>query len=153
MEDETGFSLIETLFAIAVLVAGVCALAQLSVLAAQTNRRAEALTVATALAEEKIAQLSALAWTRTDSGLPISDVSTDTAQVPEPAAGGTGLTIGGDLGRDVEGYADSRFSVVRRWTVESLPDEPDARVLTVLVADARGIELARLIAVRTRRSR
>ena len=174
---DDGFSLLETLVAIALLTVGVGALAQLVVIATQANRRATSITTASILAQEKAEQLRALAWGFDRFGLPVSDTTSDTRVEPESSTGGTGLSASPPdaLGRNVPGYCDfvdatgrrlgdpasgarvpDRAMYVRRWSIDPLPANPDntivIQVLVTLAAAQRPEESARLVSVRTRRA-
>ncbi len=134
---------------IAVAVTGV---ASLAAVARQAGVAARSQTSATLLATQKMEQLLALTW-RIDlggSGLPESDTSTDVSYDP-PQSGGAGLdpSPAGTLQSDTPGYADyldasgrwlGRGAIPpagavyrRRWSVQTSPLNPDARVIQVLV--------------------
>ena len=134
-----GFSLVEVLVAITVMMIATIGLAQLSVMAIRVNQGARATTFTTVLASQKMEQLRALAWTWDPSGAAISDASTDTAVAPERSSGGTGLTASPpDVLRVITpGYCDyldaagrtlgggptppSKTAFIRRWSIEPLP--------------------------------
>jgi prepilin-type N-terminal cleavage/methylation domain-containing protein len=170
MSNEDGFTLLEAIVAIAVLSAGICSLAQLAAVASETNQRAQDLTQASFMARDKLAQLSALAWTVDGAGNALSDVDSNTAVQPEESSGGTGLAPGGDVGANVPGYCDfldadrnlmpigggppSGATFTRRWSIEPLVQDPlNTLVIQVSVVGGPppGAELARLTTVRTRR--
>src|SRR5262245_12233874 len=88
-----GFSLIEVLVALAIVVPAVVGTAGMMVVAAQAARDARMQSVAVVLATQKLEQLRALEWSADDwhgNGAPASDTTTDVARDP-PAAGGEGL--------------------------------------------------------------
>ncbi len=134
-----GFSLVEVLVAMTVMMIATIGLAQLSVMAIRVNQGARATTFTTVLASQKMEQLRALAWTWDPSGAAISDASTDTAVAPERSSGGTGLTASPpDALRVITpGYCDyldaagrtlgggptppSKTAFIRRWSIEPLP--------------------------------
>jgi len=127
-------------------------LAQLFALSTKSNMGAKNTTFTAVLAQQKLEELRSLTWGFDTQGLPISDVSTDTAVSPEAANGGTGLSPSpaGSLGANTNGYVDyiDQFGsklgggsnppagtvYVRRWSVEALPSNPNnTLILQVLV--------------------
>lgn len=176
VRSEGGFSLIETLVAVTLLVVGVGALAQLFVISTRANGRARSISTASLLAQAKTEQLRALTWGFDPFGLPVSDTTSDTRVEPEQSTGGTGLSVSppDTLARNVAGYCDfvdatgrllgdpandarvpAAAIYVRRWSVDPLPADPgNTIVIQVLVMPAtteRSGESARLVSVRTRR--
>jgi type II secretory pathway pseudopilin PulG len=181
--NESGFSLVETLVATLVLITGVVGTAHMMVLSTRGNIAAQRTTFSATLAQEKMEQLRGLTWGFDQVGLPIQDYSTNTAVDP-PLDNGMGLTPSPDnaLSANTDGYVDylDRYGValgggaqvpantvyVRRWSVEPLPTNPNnTLILQVLVfsvgdrADSNGPVLdrvadeARLVSVKTRKSR
>ena len=147
-----GFSLIEVLVATLLLAMALASLAQLFAVSTTSNMGARTTTFTAVLAQQKLEELRALTWGFDTQGLPISDISTNTAVSPETPTGGTGLapSPGGTLGSNVNGYVDyvDQFGnklgggaappqntvYVRRWSVEPLPSNPNNTViLQVLV--------------------
>ena len=179
---EGGFSLLEVLVASSIMAVALTTLAQLFVMSTNANRSAKTTTYAAVLAQQKMEQLRGLAWGFDNLGLPITDISTNTAKVPEEANGGTGLSPGGSVGGNVAGYCDfldkngnslgtgptplAGTVYIRRWSIEPLPTNPNnTLVLQVLVtrsrdrgaADtatgtARLPDEARIISVKTRKA-
>ena len=95
-----GFTLIETMFALTILMivaAGVMPLALVAVKATENQGHLAART--TEYAQDKLEQLMSLSY---------GDAETDTRVFPSLAAGGTGLTIGGsdDVDAPVDQYVD-----------------------------------------------
>lgn len=150
--SDAGFSLIEVLIATLLLATSLTTLAQLFALSTRSNQDARSTTYAAILAQQKIEELRALTWGYDPSGLPISDVSSDTTVSPETPAGGTGLSPSpaGSLGANTNGYVDyidqfgkklgggmaapANTVYVRRWSVEPLPSNPNnTLILQVLV--------------------
>jgi prepilin-type N-terminal cleavage/methylation domain-containing protein len=89
---EDGFTLMETLFSLVILLivaAGVMPLALVAVRATENQGHLAART--TEYAQDKLEQLMALAY---------ADSSSDTRQFPAPDVGGSGLTIGGSANAD-----------------------------------------------------
>lgn len=175
MKAEAGFSLLEALVAVTILSVGVGALAQLSVIAADANRRARAITTAALLAQQKMEQLRALVWRFDRAGQRISDDASDTSVAPEAPTGGTGLrpspatslttntpgyydfvdASGLLLGDGGGGPAPVNALYVRRWSIAPVPADPDRTIAIQVVVTAIGVdragESARLVGVRTRR--
>ena len=174
-ESSRGFSLIEVMVASAILACAVLSVAQLAAAAIGSTAGARGVSEATLLAWQKIDQLRSLAFAFDDTGLPVTDLVTDTAVQPERAAGGTGLSPSGDgtLTRDTGGYVDyldalgqslgggalgggerpppgTRYR--RRWAVALFGGNPDVLVLRVRVlAAGRDDELASATTLRARR--
>jgi prepilin-type N-terminal cleavage/methylation domain-containing protein len=179
---ERGFSLLEVLVATTIMAVALTTLAQLFVMSTNANMGAKSTTYAAVLAQQKMEQLRGLAWGFDSLGLPVTDISTDISVIPEQPAGGTGLSPGGSLGRNVRGYCDfvdrngtslgtgtapvNGTVYIRRWTVEPLPTNPNNTiVLQVLVTRSsnRGAadtatgtgrlpDEARIISVKTRKA-
>jgi prepilin-type N-terminal cleavage/methylation domain-containing protein len=170
-----GFSLVETLVAVAILASGLTALAQLVTIAVGNNARSRSTSVASMLAADKIEQFRALVFGFDGLGLRLTDLSTDTAVVPEQARGGTGLSPSpaGSLLSDVAGYCDFADAdgrplsstggaappgavYVRRWAIRPLPASPDdVLVIQVFVtarADRALTGTARMVTVRARKA-
>lgn len=150
--SQSGFSIIETIFATGVLATAVVALAQMFAISVQNNRNARTTTYATTLAEQKMEQLRGLTFGFDTIGLPLTDVTTDTAAPVETPNGGTGLSPSptGTLVANTNGYADyidafgnvlgggsgirPRTVYIRRWSIEPLPTNPnDTLVIQVMV--------------------
>jgi Tfp pilus assembly protein PilV len=142
--DAAGFSVVETLVAVAILAGALASLAQLLGVAAAANQRARRTTVATLLASQKMEELRSLPW--------------DAALGPSPA---------GSLQTGVDGYYDffdarcqqfdsssapAGVAFVRRWSIERLSADPGrANVLRVLVVAADRRVYARLTSIRSGR--
>jgi type II secretory pathway pseudopilin PulG len=177
--NEGGFSLVEVIVATALLATSLITVAQLFAMGIAGNTSSRNTTYATVLAEQKIEQLRGLAWGFDSQGLPVSDISTDTAVSPETPNGGTGLapSPASALQENTPGYVDfvdqwgnvveaDQAAYVRRWSIEPLPTNPNnTLIIQVLVARnrPRGIgaddgnvarlpEEARVVTVKTRKS-
>lgn len=179
---ERGFSLIEVMVAVALLVTAIAGVAQLSIVSARANEATRSAATIEWLAREKLEQLTALAWTADDAVLPVSDYATNVAQTPIQSAGGFGLSLSpsDSLASAVAGYVDyldaagqwvgqggsppraARWQ--RRWRIEALTGQPDTVVIQVVVSplgrasavigrDAAATNGAWLVSVRSRRSR
>jgi prepilin-type N-terminal cleavage/methylation domain-containing protein len=173
---EHGFTLIEVLVALAILVAGALAAAQVMTTATAAMRDARAQTMTSALAAQRMEQLVALAWTIDADGNPVSDVETNLASAT-PTRGGPGLAASpsGVLEASLAGYVDfldrdgawlsaaaeppAGAAYVRRWAVDA--GAGDVLLLRVVVrplaadlAGARGGRgEARLVTLRARVAR
>ena len=150
--SEAGFSLLEAIIATGLMAGALAGLGQMFALSISNNLSARAGTYATVLAEQKMEQLRGLTWGFDTLGLPLSDMSTNTALPVEAATGGTGLSPspGNTLISNVPGYVDyidqfgniigggaaipGRTVYIRRWSVEPLPTTASgALVLQVIV--------------------
>lgn len=156
---EAGFSLVETLIATGLMVTAVVALAQLFAISTQANAAGRNSTYAAILAEQKMEQLRGLNWGFDLIGLPLSDVTSNTAAfeaLGNCAAVTTGAGVGltpspaGSLTANVDGYVDyvdvdgcglgggtdppPQTAFIRRWSIEPLPTNPNnTLILQVLV--------------------
>jgi prepilin-type N-terminal cleavage/methylation domain-containing protein len=136
-----GYSLLEVLVATTIVVVGVAALAQLIAFATHTSLRARETTTAAILAQQKMEELLPQATTEL---------------TPSPADA---------LARNVDGYSDFVESsghtlgggpapppgsaYLRRWSMDPLPDSrTNTWILQVVVADLRGLVLARVVTTR-----
>lgn len=155
MNDARGSTLVEALVATMILTTGLLTMAELVRAATATNTVARNATLAEILAEQKIEQLRALAWEFDASGIPASDVSTDTTVQPESPSGGTGLQSSpGSLRQNTPGFVDhldgggqivgrgaqppASAVYTRRWAIEPMPTSTGPAVLIqVLVTSIR----------------
>jgi hypothetical protein len=153
--NDRGSTLVEALVATVVLTTGLLSMAELVRIATATNTVARNGTLAGILAEQKIEQLRALAWEFDASGVPVSDVSTDTTVQPEAPSGGTGLQSSpGSLRQNTPGFVDHvdaggrivgrgaqppmSAAYTRRWSIEPMPTSSGPAVLIqVLVTSVR----------------
>jgi prepilin-type N-terminal cleavage/methylation domain-containing protein len=156
--SSSGFTLVEVLVALALLVVISVGVVQLFAVALTAGRVTRDRTVAVSLATGKMEQLRSLAWgfELNEAGALVArtDVSSDLSVDP-PAAGGPGLSESpaGTLDHDTPRYVDyldrhgrpiegasaaaSSAAYVRRWAVRRLPADPDrVVVLQVLVMTA-----------------
>src|ERR1051325_8627539 len=105
--NPSGFSLVEVLVASGMLAGAVLTVSQLFAATVTSTADARATGEASVVAWQKIEQLRSLAFGSDQTGVPVTDVTSDTAAVPERASGGTGLTgVAGSLERDTPGYVD-----------------------------------------------
>ncbi|HKW01212.1 MAG TPA: prepilin-type N-terminal cleavage/methylation domain-containing protein [Vicinamibacterales bacterium] len=168
---DAGFSLIEVLVAMIVVVPAVIGAAGMVTIAACAIRDARLESTAIVLASQKLEQMRALEWNADDvSGGPASsDTTTDLTRDP-PVGGGLGLTPSpsGTLSTNVPGFVDfldaggqwvgtgatppPRATFIRRWAVMPLPaSSADSLALQVLVTTvARDAQVTRRPARRPR---
>lgn len=151
-QPSAGFSLVETIVATGLLATVLVSIAQLLAIGTRANATARYGTFATILAQQKMEQLRGLAWGFDASGLPLSDVSTNTAVMPESPVGGKGLqpSAPDTLWRATDGYVDyldaqggvlgggppapRGTAYVRHWSIQPLPSDPSGTlVLQILV--------------------
>jgi type II secretory pathway pseudopilin PulG len=152
----SGFVLLDTLIAVALLIAVAAGVVHLFAISVAEARLARERTMATVLAAGRLEQLRGLAWDYVPAppggpALPRSDWVTDLSADP-PGVSGTGLmeTPPGTLDTNTRGsvdYLDARgrwlgsggsppgsAAYIRRWAIRPLPANPaDAVVLQVLV--------------------
>jgi len=159
--SESGFSIIETIFATGIMATAVVALAQMFTISVQNNHNARTGSYATTLAEQKMEQLRGLTYGFDTIGLPLTDTTTDTTAPIETPNGGTGLTPSpaGTLVHNTNGYVDyidqfgnilgggegilPRTVYIRRWSIEPLPTNPNNTiVIQVMVTRERNRGLA-----------
>ncbi len=142
--SERGFSLIEVMFSLAILMSVCLGVVQLFAVATRANLGAKGQTSTAILAAEKMEQLRGLTWGFDDTGLglPLSDTTTDLSQDP-PTNTGTGLnpSPSGTLLSNTAGFVDyldqygawvgtgstppARAMYIRRWSIEPLPTNPN----------------------------
>lgn len=158
---ERGFSLVEVIFSLAILMAVCLGVAQLFTVATQANLGAKGQTSTAILAAQKMEQLRGLTWgfDATGLGLPLSDTSTDLTQDP-PTNSGSGLNPSppGTLQNNTSGFVDylDQYGTwvgtgttppptayyIRRWSVEPLPTNPNNTLIfqvmvTTVVTEGR----------------
>ncbi len=142
--SDAGFSLIEVMASLAILM-GVClGVAQLFAVATAANLGAKGQTSTAILAAQKMEQLRGLTWGFDDTGLglPLTDTTTDLSQDP-PTNAGTGLnpSPGGTMQSNTAGFVDyldqygnwvgsgstppPTATYIRRWSIEPLPTNPN----------------------------
>jgi type II secretory pathway pseudopilin PulG len=150
--DESGFSLVEVMVATGLLVTALVSLAQLFVISTRSNIGSHNTTYAAVLAQQKLEELRALDWGYDTQGLPLSDITTNTAVSPETPIGGTGLSPSPNttLQQNTAGWVDfvdgfgnklgtganppQNAIYTRRWSITPLPTNPNnTLVIQVLV--------------------
>ena len=142
-----GFSLIEVMVATVLLATAVVTLAQLFGLSSRSNLSARNSSYTTILAEQKVEELRSLAWGFDSQGLPMSDITTNTAVSPEEPVGGTGLSPSppSALQENTDGYVDyvdefgnklgggstppDQTRYTRRWSISPLPTNPNNTII------------------------
>jgi type II secretory pathway pseudopilin PulG len=150
---DAGFSLVEVLFAMVVLMVAALGLAQMFAVSTHRNAGARHQTSTTVLAVQKMEQLRALTWgfDTAQAGMPVSDITTDLAVEP-PTANGQGLnpSPANTLDANTPGYVDfldkrgqwvgtgstppANAQYIRRWSIQPLPTNPNnTLILQVLV--------------------
>ena len=132
-------------------------LAQLFVLSTRSNIAARNTTHAAVLAEQKLEELRSLTWGFDPDGLPVSDLSSNTAVSPETPTGGRGLDPSplSSLQENTAGYVDyvddygnkvgegtaappDEAAFTRRWSITPLPTNPNnTLIIQVLVTRHR----------------
>lgn len=142
--SESGFSLIETLVATAILATVSLGVAQMFIIATDNTRGGKLETTATTLAEQKMEQIRGLTWgfDAEGLGLPETDVTTNLAVNP-PNQSGAGLDPSPDgvIEANTDGYVDfldqngaylgtggtppPNTAYIRRWSIEPLPTNPN----------------------------
>ena len=152
-KSESGFSIVEVIFATGLLAVAVVALAQMFTISVQNNLNAKTGSFTTTLAEQKMEQLRGLTYGFDTIGLPLTDTTTDTTSPTETplGAGGKGLTASpaGTLVANVDGYVDyidqfgnilgggtavrPRTVYIRRWSIDPLPTNPNNTIVIQVV--------------------
>jgi len=148
-----GFSLVEVLFAMAILTTIALGVAQLFAVATRQNLGAKGQTSTALLATQKMEQLRGLTWgfDTAGMGLPLSDTTTDlTVEPPTNSGSGLNPSPSGTLRANTPGFVDylDQYGAwvgtgsappptavyIRRWSVEPLPTNPNnTLILQVLV--------------------
>jgi type II secretory pathway pseudopilin PulG len=159
--SEGGFSIVETMVATGIIATALVALAQMFAISVKNNQNARTGSYAVSLAEQKMEQLRGLTYGFDTVGLPITDLTTDTAVAVELPTGGKGLTPSpaNTLTTNTTGYVDyvDQFGkilgggitpptatvYIRRWSVDPLPTNPNGTiVIQVMVTRSRDRGLA-----------
>lgn len=155
--SDRGFSLVEVMFAMAILMAVALGVAQLFATATKRNLDAKGQTSTAALAAQKMEQLRGLTWgfDTAGLGLPLSDTTTNlSVDPPTNTGGGLNPSPDGTIQNSTPGYVDylDQFGAwvgtgatpplnayyIRRWSIEPLPTNPNnTLVLQVLVTTVR----------------
>ena len=181
-KGEGGFTLLETVIATGLMAGAIAALVQMFAISVANNISARSGSFATVLAGQKMEQLRGLTWGFDALGLPVADLTSDTAAPVDTSVGGTGLrpSPGGTLIGNTAGYVDyvdqfgralgggettpARAVYTRRWSIEPQPGHPDTLILQVLVTkranrgspDASTVprlpDEARMVSLKTRKT-
>jgi prepilin-type N-terminal cleavage/methylation domain-containing protein len=149
--SDGGFTLIEVCVAMMLITLVATGAAQLFTATIKAADAARVQSSTAILASQKIEQFRALVWTVDVNGQPLSDRTTNLSVEP-PTSGGSGLgpsppntldantpgyvdflnARGGWVGTGATAPATARY--IRRWRVQSLPEDPDnVVILQVLV--------------------
>ena len=143
-----GFTLVEVLIAIALLSLAALGGVQLVAVALRAVAAARTQTLSVVLTTARLEELRGLAFEFDDQGLPSTDLQTDLSTSPA-STGGPGLTPGGSMSANVDGYVDhldhrgdwigngavppARAVYVRRWSIAASLTTPDVLVIEVAV--------------------
>ena len=150
---DAGFSLVEVLFALVLLMVAALGVAQLFAVAVARNANARHQTSTTVLAAQKMEQLRALTWgfDVANPGFPVSDTTSNLAEYPVTATGeGLNPSPPSSLDSNTDGYVDfldkrgqwvgtgstppPTAQYIRRWNIRPLPTNPNnTLILQVLV--------------------
>ena len=154
---DDGFTLVEVLVALLIVMVMALGTAHLFAVAIRATHAARNQTATTVLASQKLEQLRSLTWgfDEAGSGLPVSDTTTNLSQEP-PTNNGSGLNPSppGTLSQNLAGYVDyldggglwvgtgseppATAVYIRRWAIEPLPTNPNnTLVLQVLVTTVK----------------
>jgi prepilin-type N-terminal cleavage/methylation domain-containing protein len=165
--SQRGFSLVEVVFAMALLTTVSLGVAQLFAASTNANRIAHTRTSATAMAQQKMEQIRSLTWgfDLQGQGLPVTDTTTNLAVYPlQDTGSGLNPSPSDTLLQNTAGFVDylDRNGVwvgtgtvpvagavyIRRWAIIPLPTNPNntliLQVLVTSVADEARIDLTDL---------
>lgn len=157
-----GFSLVEVVFALGILMAVALGVAQLFAMSTRANLVGRGSTMTTALAEQKLEQIRSLTWgfDTEGLGLPVTDTTTNLSKWPL-SQGGTGLNPSplDALERNVAGFFDyvdglgnwvgngstppGSAVYVRRWSILPLPTNPNNTIVIQVLVSPMANEQAR----------
>jgi hypothetical protein len=155
--DDGGFSFIEVMIAMMLIMIVAMGVAGLFGLAVTSTYAARNQTSTSTLAEQKMEQLRALTWGFDTEGqnLPVSDTTTDLSQSPPTnSGGGLNPSPAGTLDANTAGYVDyldgrgawvgtgttppAAAVFIRRWSIRPLPTNPNnTLVMQVLVTSVK----------------
>ena len=170
--SERGFSLIEVMFSLVILMSVCLGVVQLFAVATRANLGAKGRTSTAILAAEKMEQLRGLTWgyDTTGLGLPLSDTTTDLCQDP-PTNTGSGLnpSPSGTMLTNTAGFVDylDQYGLwvgtgstppagavyIRRWSIEPLPTNPNNTLIFQVMVTTVATEAATDRTVQTQRWR
>ena len=165
-----GFSLVEVVISMGLLMTVSLGVAQLFAASTRANLMARGQTSTTALAVQKMEQIRSLTWgfDLQGLGLPLTDTTTNLAKYPHTADGpGLNPSPTDSLDRNTGGYVDfldangawvgtdtapNTAAFVRRWSITPLPTNPNnTLVIQVLVSPVANENSRRTTADGTRR--
>jgi prepilin-type N-terminal cleavage/methylation domain-containing protein len=161
--DDRGFSLLEVLMAMGIIVLVITSVSQLFAAAIASNMAARARTLSALLAAQKLEELRALTFAFGPDGTPI----TDSGLSPSPSDSLDHSVAGYSdyLDRFGHGSDDKNAAFVRRWSIQPLvSDLTNGIVLRVVVLGrrdaaggagswARAPDVVHLVDARTRKTR
>jgi prepilin-type N-terminal cleavage/methylation domain-containing protein len=134
-EDARGFTLLETIVAVGIVVTVASGVAGLLMWASRSAWGAGVQGTAVWLAQQKLEQLGALDWRIDTSGLRVSDTTTNLSVEPA-ASDGTGLlpSPGSSLDQNTSGFFDFvGGAYVRRWSIAPFAGDPQDTLLLAVV--------------------
>jgi type II secretory pathway pseudopilin PulG len=170
--SERGFSLVEVIFALTILMSVCLGVIQLFAMATQANLGAKWQTSTAILASQKMEQLRGLTWgyDNTGLGLPLSDTTSNLCYDP-PTNSGSGLnpSPSGVMLTNTPGFVDFLDQYgrwvgtgstpppgavfIRRWSIEPLPTNPNNTLVIQVMVTTVATEAQTNRAVQTSRWR
>jgi hypothetical protein len=124
--SERGFALIEVLIAVLLLAIASIGIVMLLAISGTAIRASKIASWATVLAGEKLEQLRALRWAYDETGVPVSDLSTDLSVSPPTGVGrGLAASPADALIQSAPGYVDY-LDGSGRWTGNGMTPGPNA---------------------------
>jgi prepilin-type N-terminal cleavage/methylation domain-containing protein len=157
-----GFSLVEVVIAMAILMTVSLGVAQLFAVSTNANLVARRQTSTTALAAQKMEQIRSLTWgfDLNGLGLPVTDTTTNLSKYPMTADGnGLNPSPAGSLDQNTIGYVDFVDATgawvgtgleapptavfVRRWAILPLPTNPNNTIVIQVLVSPLSNENAR----------
>lgn len=157
-----GFSLVEVVFALGILMAVALGVAQLFAMSTRANLVGRGSTMTTALAEQKLEQIRSLTWGFDEDGLglPVTDTSTNLSVWPLTQDGsGLNPSPTDSLEENKAGYFDyldahgswvgngttapGTAVYVRRWCILPLPTNPNNTLVIQVLVSPLANEIAR----------
>lgn len=162
ISDSRGFSLVEVVISMGLLMTVSLSVAQLFAVSTKANQVARGQTSTSALATQKLEQIRSLTWgfDSTGLGLPLTDTSTNLAVYPHTANGsGLNPSPARSLEENTLGYVDyldangawvgtgltapDTAMFVRRWAIVPLPTNPNNTIVIQVLVSPLAAENAR----------
>ena len=160
--NSRGFSLVEVVIAMAILMTVSLGVAQLFAISTNANQVARRQTSTTSLAAQKMEQIRSLTWgfDLTGLGLPVTDTTTNLANYPMTTDGnGLNPSPARTLDENTAGYVDFLDAngawvgtglqppptavFVRRWAIVPLPTNPNNTIVIQVLVSPLSNENAR----------